>query len=312
MEYPNPKIKFYKVRNLSEKLTIVFEFMRENWKPMLKFSFYLILPLCLFQAFAMNSMMRYAFTMGYESGAGTISGTPYTFVLNYGLLMLFILIGTSIMNAMTYSLMAEYERRESRLIQLTLNDFKTLLLRNTGKVLRAFLLMIGALVIFSGIIVLLVFISPWTLILTGLIAVVGGIAVMVPLSLFMPVYLFEDISFVEALQKSFKYGFSAWGETFLVILIFGFLANIVSSVTMLPWYILMLFGQIFSLTESGAGMNNAIWYQFITYLLGIIQSYGMYVSYFLSAIGIAFQYFHVREKNEGISVDASIQNFERL
>jgi hypothetical protein len=81
---------------------------------------------------------------------------------------------------------------------------------------------------------------------------------------------------------------------------------------MLPWYIVILFGELFSLTERGAGMNVSLWYQFISYLLGIIQSYGMYASYILSAVGIAFQYFHLREKKEGISVDANIQNFERL
>jgi len=213
---------------------------------------------------------------------------------------------------MVYSLMAEYDRRESWLFRLTLEDFKALLLRNTGKMLIATLFIVGAAVLLSGFILLLAWLSLWTLILTGLVALIGGIAVMVPLSLLMPVYLFEDISFVEALKKSFRYGFSAWGETFLIILVFSFLANIISGVTMFPWYIVLMFGEIFSLSEPGAGINTTIWYQFICYLLGIIQSYGMYVSYILSAVGIAFQYFHIREKNEGISVDASIRDFEKL
>jgi accessory gene regulator protein AgrB len=73
-----------------------------------------------------------------------------------------------------------------------------------------------------------------------------------------------------------------------------------------------MFGEIFALVEPGEGINGSIWYQFISYLLGVMYSYGMYASYILSAVGIAFQYFHIREKKEGISVDASIQNFERL
>jgi len=312
MEYPNPKIKFYKVRTLSEKLSIVFEFLRENWKPMLKFSFYLILPICLFQAFSMNAYMRFAFTMGYESAAGTTSDILLTFFRNVGILMILLLLGTSILNAMVYALMTEYEHRDSRLMQLTLDDFKTLLIRNTGKMIRISLFMIGATVLISGLIALLAWLSIWTLVLTVIASLIGILAVMVPLSLFTPIYLFEDISFVEALKKSFKYGFSAWGETFLIILVFGFLVNIVSGVTSLPWSIVLMFGEIFSLTEPGEGLNATIWYQFISYLLGIIQSYGMYVSSILSAVGIAFQYFHIREKNEGISVDASIRDFEKL
>jgi hypothetical protein len=312
MEYPNPKIKFYKVRSLNEKLTVVFEFLRENWKPLLKFSFYLILPICLIQAFSMNSMMRYAFSMGYESAAGGLGNDFFSFILNYGILMILILLGTSILNALVYTLMAEYERRDSRLMIITFDDFKALLIRNTGKILRALLLFMGAAALLGGLFGLLAWVSAWSLMLTVPVLLIGTVAVMIPFSLFMPVYLFEDIPFFEALRKSFRYGFSAWGETFVVILIFGFLANIVSGVTMLPWYFVILFGEIFSLTEPGEGLNATIWYQFISYLLGIIQSYGMYASAILSAVGIAFQYFHIREKKEGISVDASIRDFERL
>jgi hypothetical protein len=95
-------------------------------------------------------------------------------------------------------------------------------------------------------------------------------------------------------------------------LVFGLLANIVSGVTMMPWYIVLMVGQVFSLTEQNAGLSASIWYQLISYLLGIIQSYGMYASYMITAVGIGFQYFHLREKTEGITVDANIQNFERL
>jgi hypothetical protein len=312
MEYPNPKIKFYKVRTLSERLSVAFEFLRENWKPLLKFSFYLILPICLFQAFAMNSIMRYTFSMGFEDAAGTSGDLPFAFFRNYVLLMIFIFVGTGVINALIYSLMTEYERRDSRLMSSALADFKSLLIKNTGKLLRIFLFLFGVVVLISGFILLFAWISPWTLILTGLVSVISLVAVIVPVSLFTPVYLFEDIPFFEALKKAFRYGFSAWGETFVLILIFGFLANIISGVTMLPWYLVILFGEIFTLFEPGAGINTTIWYQFISYLLGIIQSYGMYVSYFLSAVGIAFQYFHLREKNEGISVDESIRNFDRL
>lgn len=81
---------------------------------------------------------------------------------------------------------------------------------------------------------------------------------------------------------------------------------------MMPWYIMLIIGQVFSLSEEGAGISASIWYQFISYLLGIIQSYGLYASYLLTAVGIAFQYFHIREKKEGITVVANIQNFDQL
>ena len=57
MEYPNPKIRFYRERTFGEKLNITFDYLRENWRPLLRFSLYLILPLCLIQSFFLNRFM---------------------------------------------------------------------------------------------------------------------------------------------------------------------------------------------------------------------------------------------------------------
>ena len=317
MEYPNPKIKFYKVRTINEKLSVAFDFLRETWKPLLKFSFYLILPICLFQSFALNASMRYVYTMGYNIGADNAGIDFYTVILNYILYMLFVLLGTSVLNAMVYSLMSEYERRETRLMTITLQDFKSSLIKNTVKLLRAYLLFVVAVVLVGLLMFLLIYTFSsqafYVIFVFLLIVIMAGMFfIMIPLNLFMPIYLFEDISFFGALKKAFKYGFSHWGGTFVIILVFGLLANIISGVTMMPWYVVMIVGQVFAITEQGAGINASIWYQFISYLLGIIQSYGMYVAYILTAVGIAFQYFHLREKKEGITIDTNIRDFDRL
>jgi hypothetical protein len=315
MEYSNPKIKFYKVRNFSEKMSVAFDFLRENWKSLLKFSFYLILPICLFQSFALNSSMKYLYTMGYDIGAGGSTADIISVVLNYVLYMLFILFGTSVLNAMVYSLMSAYEQRENRLATITLQELKPSLVKNTVKLLRALLLfacfiILASLLLFGLLMIFASFIPLFVILILALMA--GVVFLIVPLSLFMPVYLFEDISFSEALKKAFNYGFSYWGGTFAIVFVFGFLANMISGVTMMPWYIMLILGQLLSIDAPGAGINASIGYQFVSYLLGIIQSYGLYLSYMLTAVGIAFQYFHLREKKEGVTVDANIQNFDML
>ena len=312
MESPNPKIKFYKARTLSETFTVTFEYLRENWKPLLLFSFYLILPICLIQAFSMNAYLRLAFSMGYESAAGTIDGFIFSFIRDSVILTIITLIGNSVLYSMVYSLMTAYERRDNRLMEIKLEDCKQSLIRNAVKMLQVSLFLIGISILIAGFIGLLAWIAIETLFVTLPVLVIGCIAVWIPLNLFMPIYIFEDISFFEAFQKSFKYGFSSWGETFVLILVFGLLANIISGVTMLPWYIVVMFGEIFSLTEPDSALNASIWYQFISYLLGIVQAFGTYVSIILGTVAIAFQYFHIREKLEGVSFDASIQNFEQL
>lgn len=42
MEAQKPKIALYVQRSFGEKLTATFDFIKENWKPLMKFTTYLI------------------------------------------------------------------------------------------------------------------------------------------------------------------------------------------------------------------------------------------------------------------------------
>lgn len=57
MELQKPKIAMYAKRSFGDKLNATFDFIKENWKPLLKFTTYLILPLCLIQALSLNYLM---------------------------------------------------------------------------------------------------------------------------------------------------------------------------------------------------------------------------------------------------------------
>ena len=57
MESPAPKINFYRERTFGEKLNTTFDYLRHSWRPLLRYSLYFILPLCLVQAFFLNQLM---------------------------------------------------------------------------------------------------------------------------------------------------------------------------------------------------------------------------------------------------------------
>jgi hypothetical protein len=293
-------------------MNVTFDFLRENLKPLLKFSLYVILPLCLIQSFCMDSFMRlYLDALSSESDGGDVTDIAST-AGRYGLLILCTLFGSILLSALVYSLLQTYERRDERLQGLVFADFKALFRANCIKVARI-MLFVFAVVMASAIVVsLLAWVSPWTLIVTLLLLLGGLIAFMIPFTLLTPLYLFEDLPFAAALRKSVRYGFSAWGETFLVMLVFGLLANILGSVTSLPWTFVTIIGSVFSLLSSDAGVTSALWYRFLTYILGVLTAYGTYVSMIISVGGMAFQYFHLREKKEGVTMKTDIANFDRL
>lgn len=61
MESPAPKINFYRERTFGEKLNTTFDYLRHSWRPLLRYSLYFILPLCLVQAFFLNRVMSNTF-----------------------------------------------------------------------------------------------------------------------------------------------------------------------------------------------------------------------------------------------------------
>lgn len=73
MESQKPKIAMYVKRNFGEKLSASFDFIKENWKLMLKFTTYLLLPICLIQALSLNGLMGYIAVLTDLSGGGGLS-----------------------------------------------------------------------------------------------------------------------------------------------------------------------------------------------------------------------------------------------
>ena len=50
MESQKPKVAMYVKRSFGDKLNASFDFIKENWKILLKFTTYLLLPVSLIQA----------------------------------------------------------------------------------------------------------------------------------------------------------------------------------------------------------------------------------------------------------------------
>ena len=53
-------------------------------------------------------------------------------------------------------------------------------------------------------------------------------------------------------------------------------------------------------------------YSFFLYLLGILQTFGTYLSMIFSLIGLAYQYGHASEVVDSVSVEEDIDNFDKL
>jgi hypothetical protein len=309
MEYQ--KIEYYRQRTFSEKLNATFDFIRENWKPLLKYTFYLIMPVCLIQTFAMNSLISGYLGFLARSMTGSGDPIPFSFLVNYGAVIICSLAGAAIISGMVYSMMHTYAIRENRLQHVTLNDFRENLVANAWKCMRIFLFFIFVYVIIIFIIAFMAAVSTVSLIIT-IPAFILSVLCIIPLMMLMPVYIFErDIRFTDAVRKAWKLGMGTLGGLIGLMIVLGIISSVIQTITMLPWYITTVVGQMFSMTAESTVNQSAV-YKFAVYVLGLIQSYGMYAASTIGTIGLAFHYFHAREKAEGVTVESNISNFNEL
>lgn len=192
MESQKPKIAMYVKRNFGEKLSASFDFIKENWKLMLKFTTYLLLPICLIQALSLNGMMGYMTVLADLSGGGVSSDASLmmSFFSYYSLYMFVFLIGTIALTSLIYALIRTYNERDERLQGVTLGMLRPMLLRNVKRLvvmtLFGLLLMVllGVIMGFMAALLwpVLFLVIPFVIILA------------VPFALWAPIYLFEDIS----------------------------------------------------------------------------------------------------------------------
>ena len=113
MESQKAKIVLYAKRTFGEKMNASFDFIKENWKPLFKFTTYLLLPLCLVQALSLNSLM--GSTMSLSSNIQAGGSNPLAifgamFWVNYGLAVLCSMIGMILLTALVYALMRTYNK----------------------------------------------------------------------------------------------------------------------------------------------------------------------------------------------------------
>lgn len=310
MESQKPKIAMYVKRPFGDKMNASFDFIKENWKPLLKLTTYLILPLCLLQALSLNGFMGglLGITMAQQMGTNPVESLGGMFFFNYGAYFLLYLIGSILLSSLVYALIKTYNDREEGLQNVTLRELKPLLFKNIKRLLILTLIGIGLMIVISIIVVALGMLSYFTLILT----VPLIIAFCIPLLLLAPIYLFEKVTVIEALEKTFRLGFATWGGVFLISLVMGILASILQSITMMPWYIATLVKVFFGMSDTGSEATVSVGYSFMIYLLAIIQAFGAYLSMIFSLIGMAYQYGHASEVVDSVSVEDDIDNFDKL
>lgn len=308
-----PLIKLYRIRTFGEKISDTFDFVRENFRPLLKYLTYLMLPLSLVQAFAqtnfMGGYMDFIEKMGKNVQQNSDVSQMLSWVGSMTLMVVVDYVAMMLLVAIVYAMMQHYEQRPQRLEGITGEELRPDVTRLLG---RQFIVLITSIVVMA---VFGVFAALMAVIHIGMV-ILAFVLLLVAIPLFAlvtPIYLFErETGIVSAYTKSIRLGWKTWGGIVGVGLVLFIIVTIVGSIIETPWTIMLMVKNVLTAQGSDTGFVSSFGYTAIQYLLGVISTYVGNLLMSLLYIGMAYQYGHACEKVDGVTVDRDIENFETL
>jgi hypothetical protein len=307
MNQEKPLIRLYRTRTFGEKMSDTFDFVRENWRSMLKFLTYLLLPVSLVQTYAMGNFMTNQMSLSSAIGQSNMDAI-LPWLSSMGVTMLFYFVAMVLVDALTYTMMQLYEQRQNRLQGITFAELSPGIKQ---KCVRQIVLLVSGFVL---------------LIVVGLVAspsVLLGPVAMIPVGLLLflalpliflvqPIYLFERISVIKAYAKSIRLGWKTWAGVVAVFTVLYIIVTIVESVVSMPWYIMVTLKNVLATQNSEPAFVSSFGYSALQYLLGVVSNFCGSLLMALLSIGMAYQYGHACDKVDGVTVDRDIENFETL
>lgn len=308
------RIPLYASRSIGETLSATFDFVAQNFVPLIKFLSAFLLPVSALMGLSYQSLVSsFAHIEDYDDETELILSA----VTGYIPVFVLCLIGALLTVAVTYTLMQKYQQRDNLLKGITLNEIKPLLKHNFWRLLKMLLLLtLIGMVAF----VALVLVAAMIMAIGGKFEVflfllyVAILAIALPLGLVLPMCVFEpELSLFSCVKKAVRLGFKTWGTLFVVMLVITMLVQIVSVILIIPFMfttVASMFFEIDSSQYASLAYTNSAWFSVLTFATSLLFCFGLLLMSALSFVAFAFCYGRAADKVEGVSVKNAVQNFD--
>lgn len=308
------RINLYASRSIGETLSATFDFVTQNFVPLIKFLSAFLLPVSALMGLSYQSLLSsFAHIEDYDDETELILSA----VTSYIPVFVLCLIGALLTVAVTYTLMQKYQQRDNLLKGITLNEIKPLLKHNLWRLLKMLLLLtLIGMVAF----VALVLVAAMIMAIGGkfeaflFLLYVAMLAIALPLGLVLPMCVFEpELSLFSCVKKALRLGFKTWGTLFVVMLVITMLVQIVSVILIIPFMfttVASMFFEIDSSQYASLAYTNSAWFSVLTFASSLLFCFGLLLMSALSFVAFAFCYGRAADKVEGVSVKNAVQNFD--
>ncbi len=308
------RIHLYASRSIGETLSATFDFVTQNFVPLIKFLSAFLLPVSALMGLSYQSMFS---SFAHIDNLNDETEQILSVVMGYLPVLLLCLIGALLTVAVTYTLMQKYQQRDNLLKGLTLNEIKPLLKHNLWRVLKMLLLLT-----LIGMVAFVVLVLVATMIMSIgskfeaflFLLYMAMLAIALPLGLVLPLCVFEpELSLFSCVKKALRLGFKTWGTLFVVMLVITMLVQIVSFILMIPFLfttMTSMFFEIDSTQYASLAYTSSAWFSVLTFASSLLFCFGLLLMSALSFVAFAFCYGRAADKVEGVSVKNAVQNFD--
>lgn len=308
------RINLYASRSIGETLSATFDFVTQNFVPLIKFLSAFLLPVSALMGLSYQSMFS---SFAHIDNLNDETELILSVVMSYLPVLLLCLIGALLTVAVTYTLMQKYQQRDNLLKGLTLSEIKPLLKHNLWRLLKMLLLLT-----LIGIVAFVVLVLVATMIMSIgskfeaflFLLYMAMLAIALPLGLVLPMCVFEpELGLFSCVKKALRLGFKTWGTLFVVMLVITMLVQIVSFILMIPFLfttMTSMFFEIDSTQYASLAYTSSAWFSVLTFASSLLFCFGLLLMSALSFVAFAFCYGRAADKVEGVSVKNAVQNFD--
>lgn len=290
----------YHTRTFSEKFSLVFEWMRSEWKMVLKFVTLFLLPVSLVQGFGFSSLIN--FSLADAFGGYTTTTMSATNIAGMGLYYLCAIIGSLLVYAFTLFFVRRNMMEGQSNDGLSARDAFHGAMHFVPKLILFGVLMTVILSVTVCVLTLLAVLTPLTLIVT-LPVFTSFIIALLPC---LPTYVLTDEPIFSSIGHGLRLGYKCWWGFFSTTLVMGLLAGVISGFAAIPLYIMIGVKAAFGSSLS-AGSTGLI--DFLSYLGGVIATYASFVLSILTVAILCVQYGHAADKCDGIASQKEVDEF---
>lgn len=308
------RINLYASRSIGETLSATFDFVTQNFVPLIKFLSAFLLPVSALMGLSYQSMFS---SFAHIENLNDETEQILSVVMSYLPVLLLCLIGALLTVAVTYTLMQKYQQRDNLLKGLTLNEIKPLLKHNLWRVFKMLLLLtlIGIVAFVVLVLVAMMIMSIGSKFEAFLFLLyMAMLAIALPLGLVLPMCVFEpELSLFSCVKKALRLGFKTWGTLFVVMLVITMLVQIVSFILMIPFLFTTMTTMFFEIDSSqyaSLAYTSSAWFSVLTFASSLLFCFGLLLMSALSFVAFAFCYGRAADKVEGVSVKNAVQNFD--